>query len=156
MKSKLYVILLAASYSLSAYANITQEICDRHFNQNDNVAHCAYLSGLSPYDPKDGRYIKIYDPNLNLARVSCSADNNIELMLDADTSLEYYFNYGLTNRTRQYYICTDATGSSCELVGSDSFSVLKNENKYTSEPKSYAVNLSLVKDKYPACNKWRS
>ena len=60
------------------------------------------------------------------------------------------------NPTRYFYICTDATGTTCELIGTDSFAVVKTENKYISDPKYFEVNLAAVKDKYPKCKKWHS
>lgn len=151
MKTRYQTFLfLLTCYTLTSYATPPTYCSD------ENIAHCAYFSGLAPYDPKDGRYIKVYDPNLNIARISCSADNYIELMLDSNRDLEYYYHYGLTNRIRHFYICSDATGVFCEPVGTDSFMVLKNENRYASEPKFYEVSLATVKHKYPACSKWQS
>ena len=148
---KKIIMIMFAGFISVAHAN-PPDLCA----EEETVGHCAYVTGLNIYDTHGGRYIKVSDPDRNYTQVTCTADNYMPMWIHAKVELEYYYKYDLRNRTTHFYICTDITGSNCELIGTDKFTTIKNQDTYISEPFYYEVNLTLVKDKYPACNKWHS
>jgi|GEM_PF-6676508 len=107
-----------------------------------NYVHCAYLSGL---DHHSARYIKIYYPQYNYSSTSCTSDTGAYFVSQTSAS------HNMGTRTQTYYICSDALGAQCELLGSDTYTIFKSGSSYSSEPKLYTINVSAVKNKYPSC-----
>lgn len=128
------LIILSALSSISCYAG--KELCPK------DAVHCSYVSGLSS-DLNDGRFVKLSNSKVSL--VVCFNSYGLAF-LDQDSAGKYV---GINSD--QYSICSDAQGKNCEPIGLDTFVIAKNVNSYSAEPKFYAIDLSTVKNKYPAC-----
>lgn len=118
--------------------------CERWL-KDYNDAHCAYFSGLDGA-PDAGRYIKHYNSKEEISYTRCITANTVE----DDIFQEVAGDYVGTNLV-EYSICSDPKGENCELVGLDSYTIAKDGEKYIGTPAMFAIDLSTVKDKYPAC-----
>jgi hypothetical protein len=134
--SMLICIVASTVMMIPSYAS--QESCPSY------VVHCAYTSGLSNH-LNDGRYIKIR--HATVENIICFNGSSIAFM-DAWGAVAHI---GLNSDT--YSICTDSAGTNCEQIGIDNFTVIKdNDHDYSAQPKYFNIDLSTLKDKYPACN----
>jgi len=129
-------LLLNLIFLNSAFAN--KKVCIEAFN----YAHCAYISGLND---NEARYIKYNASQLHHSKTKCM--NSADYYALSQNLAPRYMGNNIIN----YYICSDELGTQCELLGSDNFTIYKSWFSYSSEPLNYAIDLSAVKDKYPAC-----
>lgn len=130
----LFFSLTMMSY-LPVYAGI--EVCP------SDAVHCAYITGLST-DLNNGRYIKLH--NNIVGNLTMCFNGNASIFLDEYGAAKYK-----GTNTDEYFICADEKGEHCQQVGIDKFVVFKN-NGYMADPRYYNINLSHLKDQYPACN----
>jgi len=131
-----YISIFLTMIAISSYASI--ESCPPY------VVHCTYITGLSS-KLEDGRYIKI----------SHSTITNIICFNGASTAFidEWGAASHIGNNSDVYHICSDSSGKKCEKIGIDNFTITKNgDYRYSAKPKYFNLDLSALKEKYPACN----
>lgn len=124
------------SISLATYAD-----------KNDcppGVVHCAYMTGLSDA-MKDGRYIKV--ANAKIGSVTVCFNGTSTVFLEQTDGQKY-----MGDNADTYSICSDAFGKVCETIGVDRFVVSVKQGQYSSEPMFYSIDVSTLKDKFPACD----
>lgn len=149
-KNKLFLlslVALAALVNIPAYAQDedAKTTCERWIGDYHDL-HCTYVSGL-PADSSKGRYIKHYDSTLDISYTRCVSADTVENDISQN---EGEFFIGTQNV--QYSICTDANAEHCEPLGMDTFTIARDGENYVGTPTTYSINVSAVKDKYPACN----
>lgn len=144
MKHKLLLLSMITALSSSiAFAN-GKEQCENWITLYNDV-HCTYVSGLTD-TWRDGRFIKRYDTTKQVTFTRCITGAALEHDIYQDNA-EYF----LGSNTIKYSICTDASGDSCEPIGTDTFVISKNGDTFVGEPTSYAIDLANVQDKYQPC-----
>jgi hypothetical protein len=137
LKARVAIFSMLSIISIATFAN--QSDCN-----NSEFLHCSYFSGL-PSDVNDGRFVK--ETYLGSSNVSCS-DNTVFQYMTAEDAVSQ----GSGAITVQYSICQDATGTDCEKVGEDAFTIIKNGNTYSAEPKVYNIDFSHVDvNKFKSC-----
>jgi hypothetical protein len=150
MKIKTIATILVGVLSLDLSSISLAEIshCDDPTSFVD--VHCTYISGLSPkFDAygnfEDGRYIKQYSEHDEMSRVSCrSSASSFYESEDMDSAEPGTY-------VTEYSICTDLFGTQCEPIGNDIYSIVKADDKLVSLPKSYSIDITKLKDRYPKC-----
>ncbi len=142
MKLKLaFASLLCLTPFTFAHANP----CDPSLNPDDMI-HCAWVDGVGTSNLHDGRYIKEMSPNEGSITM-CTNDG-------AQTYVQASYAEAGPDSV-QYFICTDASGTSCSLIGVDNYTIFKSPvtGEYSATPKVTRLTLSQsLKDAYPTCN----
>lgn len=142
-KASLFALTCIASLStllaLPSYAS--KENCPK------DAVHCAYMTGLSN-SLNDGRYIKLYHPKVG----------NLTVCFNG-TSTAFIDQFGagayVGSNSDIYSICSDSAGKNCEQIGVDNFTVTKNKSfDYSAEPQYFNLDLTTLKNKYPACDSY--
>ena len=101
-------------------------------------SHDIKLKGFSY---PDGRFIKRVDLQSNQSDTKCWDDWTLSFEQTSITG----------THTKQYYICTNALGTQCELLGTDVYTVTKQGNDYYVNPQKYILDISNVSSHYPGC-----
>jgi hypothetical protein len=142
------LIALTAFIQLPAHAEGNDDsgkaTCEQWVNEYSDV-HCTYVSGL-PHDYQ-GRYIKHYNPTEKVSYTRCVSADMVESDIYQNEA-EWY----LGTHNVQYSICTDANAEHCEPLATDTFTIAKDGENYVGQPTTYGIDVSAVKDKYPACS----
>jgi hypothetical protein len=137
LKAEIILFSILSIISIATFA-------DRSDCDNSEFFHCSYFSGL-PSDVHDGRFVK--ETYLGSSRVSCNNNTVFEYMTTEDA-----IRHGSGTIVVQYSICQDASGVDCEKVGQDAFTIIKNGNTYSAEPKLYNRDFSHVDvNKFKSC-----
>ena len=142
IKNKLALLTCAVSVAL---LNLTPAFANNAACKNPNAVHCNPVTGLSA-DKNDGRYFKVYLSNFDFSITSCLTAADEDFFIDGEDA-EYFQG---TNKM-DFYICTDGSGSTCEPIGTDTFTVSKNGNTYVSDPSSYTIDFTKFAPRYPQC-----
>lgn len=147
MKKYLTSLLFAACFGINiitAYADTS--ICQD--GDPEKVIQCTYLTGLAEADHQ--RWIKI--------------SNNVDTMTTCTGSIEQSGHFRLAEsylpikasvpESEDVSICTDASGSNCTLLKHLSFTCTTggSSGQGSCTPDTVAIDLSAVKNHYPACN----
>ncbi|HSW70778.1 MAG TPA: hypothetical protein VLH77_02235 [Gammaproteobacteria bacterium] len=150
-KSKMLALSALTSAALASSVVFANEFedgkatCERWVKDYNDV-HCVYATGLdnSYYS---GRYVKYYNSKEDFSYTRCLTNDSVEDDISQDMA-----EYSVGNQTVEYSICTNAKAEQCEPVAVDTYNIAKNGDTYVGTPTTYAIDLSAVKDKYPACN----
>lgn len=141
MKIKLIFVFLISLFSFTAYA-----ACNDHM-------HCTRLKGLSSI-PSEGRIIKAVTSHYTL--MGCVNDNTSLIPIDTTRNP---LDYTAGNAEITFYLCDDASGDHCTLIGSDKF--LYSAESYrgdfqpvrTSTPQTTTLSLpSRLIKQLPSCS----
>lgn len=167
MRAKHIIISLlfgALSISFSCAAN--QNDC---FIKGNEFVHCAFITGLDRNNLQNGRFIKVMFEGRS--KIACLNDSSVFVLFNNDANqLFVSFNNNnsanrlVTNLFYTYSICADRNGTSCELIGNDSFPVTRLSSNIlaaatafpfvlTAFPNTYfVIDLSQDKDNFPTCD----
>jgi hypothetical protein len=105
--------------------------------------HCAYFSGLSD-SLRGGRYIKLENIHIGAIVVCFNGMSSVSILQEGAGKF-------LGDQSDTYFICTDGSGSNCEQVAVDNFDISKGQNGFDGKPQYFNIDMSAVKNKYPAC-----
>jgi len=110
---------------------------------SNDAAHCAYYLGLAQ-NANHGRYIKVIF-NDGDTESFCAIDGIMQIAQSAAAESP-------GQNIDHYYICTDSSGKSCELVNADNYTTVESNGKYSSTPLNTPIDFSSFVNNFPECH----
>lgn len=131
------LIAALSLFAVSSFAHAGTQSCA------NGAVHCAYITGM-PSSYNEGRYLKIQLDRVGTFVFCFNSWSAISILQNGGA-------YHLGTNSDQYFICNDAMGSQCELVGTDTYEVAGHGGTYDSKPMYYPIDLTNFYAKYPPC-----